>query len=377
MQKAKLIIVTAACTAAITDGAPMLYFGNSLSAIIKFGNVLKIMEDKFYFDYDDEKALDYALSGLTIASDDKYTNYYSKEKYKSYVADGRNTYIGIGIVLGPADNEDVLKIYSVSDNSPAKEAGLETGDLILKINGEAMSSQDVQRAAELIRDGNGKTEIMLKRDNKEFTVSVEKKSIGKNSVTSRILDDSTGYIKISAFDRKDNTDKESIDTYDEFKLEADKLYSEGYKNLVIDLRNNPGGDVQVVTEIADYLMPEGVITYFEDKSGKRKYFNSDKEFKDFNIVVLVNGYSASASELLSGALKDSGRAKIVGTKTYGKGIVQDVYSFSDGYGMSVTTARYYTPSGKCIHEIGIEPDVYVEQTKEDIQLEKALELFEK
>ena len=240
-----------------------------------------------------------------------------------------------------------------------------------------MSSQDVQRAAELIRDGNGKTEIMLKRDNKEFTVSVEKKSIGKNSVTSRILDDSTGYIKISAFDRKDNTDKESIDTYDEFKLEADKLYSEGYKNLVIDLRNNPGGDVQVVTEIADYLMPEGVITYFEDKSGKRKYFNSDKEFKDFNIVVLVNGYSASASELLSGALKDSGRAKIVGTKTYGKGIVQDVYSFSDGSGMSVTTARYYTPSGKCIHEIGIEPDVYVEQTKEDIQLEKALELFEK
>lgn len=377
MNKIKIIIVTAACTAAITIGTEMLFLGHNLTSILKINNVLNIMEDKFYFDYDNQKAIDYAISGLTIASDDKYTNYYSKEKYQSYVADGRNTYIGIGIVLGPADEDDVLKVYSVSDNSPAKDAGLKSGDLIIKINDEITSSQGVQRAAELIRDSKGKIEMLIKREGNEFLVSVEKKSIKKDSVTSKKLDNNIGYIKINAFDRKDDTDKDSVDTFDEFKCEADSLYNDGYTDLIIDLRDNPGGDVDVVTRIADYLMPEGIISYFEDKNGNRKYYKSDKMYVDFNIVVLVNGNSASASELLSGALKDSGRAKIVGTKTYGKGIVQEIYSFSDGSGMSVTTARYYTPSGKCIHEIGIEPDYYVEQTRDDAQLDKAIELFNK
>lgn len=371
----KTIIVTALCTAAAVVGGEAIYFGKNVGSVLKIADVMKIMEDEFYFGYDREKATDYAITGIAIASEDKYTNYYDKERYKNYLSDSQNTYIGIGIVMGASEKEDALEIYSVTENSPAEKAGLLKGDLILKINGEQLKSTDVQKAAELIKASDGAAEISVKRNGEEFAVSAEKESIEKHTVTSRMLDNDIGYIKISSFDRKDFEDKNSTDTYDEFKVESEKLYTCGFKKLIIDLRDNPGGDVNVVTDIADSLLPECTITYFEDKNGKKRYYYSDEEYTDFDIVLLVNGNSASASELLAGALADNGKAEIVGTVTYGKGIVQNVYSFGDGSGMSVTTARYYTPGGRCIHETGIEPDYVVEQAYDDAQLDRAVELL--
>lgn len=371
----KTIIVTALCTAAAVVGGEAIYFGKNVGSVLKIADVMKIMEDEFYFGYDREKATDYAITGIAIASEDKYTNYYDKERYKNYLSDSQNTYIGIGIVMGASEKEDALEIYSVTENSPAEKAGLLKGDLILKINGEQLKSTDVQKAAELIKASDGAAEISVKRNGEEFAVSAEKESIEKHTVTSRMLDNDIGYIKISSFDRKDFEDKNSTDTYDEFKAESEKLYTCGFKKLIIDLRDNPGGDVNVVTDIADSLLPECTITYFEDKNGKKRFYYSDEEYTDFDIVLLVNGNSASASELLAGALADNGKAEIVGTVTYGKGIVQNVYSFGDGSGMSVTTARYYTPGGRCIHETGIEPDYVVEQAYDDAQLDRAVELL--
>ena len=193
-----------------------------------------------------------------------------------------------------------------------------------------------------------------------------------------MLKNNIGYIKITGFESKlERTEK---DTYDEFVENLLGLKEAGMEKMIIDLRDNPGGDLRVVCNIADAILPKGVITYTEDKYGKQEFIYSDKEELDIPIVVLVNGGSASASEVLTGALKDHKKATVIGTKTYGKGIVQGVFPFSDGSGMSITTARYFTPSGVCIHEIGIEPDITVELNTQngntgDTQLKKALDVL--
>lgn len=373
LKKLKIIVVTALCTVFLTLGIEVLFFGENLTSLVKINNILKLMTDKFYFDYDADKALDYAVTGLTLAADDKYTNYYNSDKFKTYMLNGQNTYLGIGVVLGADENG--LEIYSVSENSPAEKAGLLKDDIILEINGEKMTSESVRLAADKIRESKGSIELVIQRNNESINIFLEKASIEKHTVSSKIIDDNIGYIKISSFDRKDDADKNSVDTYDEFTNEARELKNSGCDKLVIDLRDNPGGDVNVVSNIADYLLPKCVITYIEDKKGRKKYHYSDERYEDFEIVLLVNQNSASASELLAGALKDNGKAEIVGEKTYGKGIVQNIYSFSDGSGISITTARYYTPNGECIHQVGIEPDYYVNQSYDDAQLDKAIELL--
>ncbi len=200
-----------------------------------------------------------------------------------------------------------------------------------------------------------------------------------------MLEDGIGYLRITGFESK--TDNNSQDTYDAFIEHISALKTAGMEKLVIDLRDNPGGDLNVVCKIADEFLPKGIITYTEDKNGKRSTIYSDDKAVDIPIVILVNGGSASASEVLTGALKDYEKATVIGTKTYGKGIVQTVYPFSDGSGMSITTAKYYTPGGTCIHKIGIEPDITVElntdkaiselEVNEDTQLLKAIEVLSK
>lgn len=376
----KTIIITAVCSVTLTLGCEMLVLGANWKSIIKINDIMKILDSKFYFDYDKEKGTDYAITGMTIAADDPYTNYYDKEKFNVYLTDSQNSYMGIGVVMGADENNEYLKIYSVMSDSPGEKAGLLKDDLILEINGKKLSADDLQLAADTIRECKSSVMMKIQRNGEIIDKEIIKASIEKHTVTSEILNNNIGYIKIASFDRRDEKDKNSQDTYDEFKKEADKLNEEGYKNLIIDLRDNPGGDVKVVSCIADYLLPKGVITYMEDKKGRKEYHYSDENYVDFNIVLLVNQNSASASELLAGALKDYNKAAIVGTKTYGKGIVQNVYSFGDGSGLSVTTARYFTPNGTCIHKIGIEPDYYVQQDadkSEDLQLDKAIELFSK
>ncbi len=379
MKKYKLIIITFLCSAALILSGEILVFGGNLKSIIKINNIMGIMKNEFYFDFDKDKLTDYALTGVTLAADDPYTRYYDKEQFQNYISSSQNSYIGIGVVLGADDDNKYLKIYSVEKDTPSEKAGLHTGDIILEIDGNAFSANQLNEAVELLRRKKVDTPIPIKvlRNGEELDFTVTRESIEKHTVTSGKINENIGYIKIASFDRKDKNDKNSSDTYDEFKAAADGLHEDGCEKIIIDLRNNPGGDVKVVSKIADYLLPEGVVTYTEDKKGKKNYIYSDEACVDFEIVLLVNGGSASASEILTGALKDYEKAKIVGTKTYGKGIVQSVYSFADGSGMSVTTSRYFSPKGTCIHKIGIEPDYYIdsEQGERDVQLDKAVEIL--
>ncbi|MBR5809241.1 MAG: S41 family peptidase, partial [Clostridia bacterium] len=217
----------------------------------------------------------------------------------------------------------------------------------------------------------------------QFEVTITREKVTKKSVESKMLQDNIGYIKITGFEGK--LKKTEEDTYDEFVEHLLALKSAGMEKMIIDLRDNPGGDLRVVCNIADALLPKGVITYTEDKYGKQEFIYSDEDQLDIPVAVIVNGGSASASEVLTGALKDHKKATVIGTKTYGKGIVQGVFPFSDGSGMSITTARYFSPSGVCIHGIGIEPDINVElnttkalselSINEDTQLKKAIDIL--
>ncbi len=389
MKRYKTIIITAAVTGIAVLGTQFLIFRDNIGKLLKINQVLSLLKDDFYFDVDENKLTDYALAGMAVATDDPYTNYYSSEQFGRYLGSSENSYIGIGVVIGIADDGESIKVVSVMENSPGENAGLLAGDIILEINGEKPESGNLNSAADKLKGNDIGSEVMLKvrRGNEKLNITVHKDSIEKDTVTSKLLSDSIGYIRISAFDRRNSADKNSEDTYDEFKAEIDSMQQQGIKKLVLDLRDNPGGDVKVVSEIADYILPKGVITYTEDKHGKRDYIYSDENCIDMDMAVLVNGSSASASEILTGALKDYNKAKVVGTKTYGKGIVQTIFHLKDGSGISITTSKYYTPNGVCIHGIGIEPDYnvplpegikkqsYLLEYDEDTQLQKAVEIL--
>lgn len=376
-------IVTSLLTGAVKDITRAAGMGVSLQKITM---VKKMLSEYSLFEADEEKIADYASMAMAAAVDDPYTVYYPKEEFSSYKDNIMSTYIGIGATLGANTEKNQLVVVSPMEDSPAEKAGLKSGDEIVAIDGKQYEANQLSEAATYLKKGDEGSGVVItvKRDGEQFDISVTREKIIKNSVKSKMLDGETGYLRITDFESK--SDNASKNTYDEFCEHLTALQSAGMKKLVIDLRDNPGGDLNVVCNIADVLLPEGLITYTEDKHGKRVTVNSDANCVDIPIAVLVNGGSASASEVLTGALKDNGKAVVVGTKTYGKGIVQTVYPFSDGSGMSVTTAKYYTPSGVCIHQIGIEPDITVEAVsdkavsdltaEEDVQLKKALEALD-
>lgn len=377
------IALTAICASLLTNAArDVISEKNGGEGLQKISVVKKMLTEYSLFDTDEKKMSDYASMAMAASIDDPYTNYYTAEEFSSYRDNLVSSYVGIGAVIGADTKNDRLVIISCYEDSPADKAGLKSGDVILEIDGKEYKSAQLSDASMYIKSGEAGTNVLIKvkRDGEEIDINVERGSVLKQSVKSEMLDDKTGYIRITGFESKGNGEK---DTYDEFCDNLSALQSAGMERMIIDLRDNPGGDLNVVCNIADKLLGEGIITYTEDKYGKRDVINSDKNEIDLPIAVLVNGGSASASEVLTGALKDHKKATVVGEKTFGKGIVQTVYPFSDGSGISITTAKYYTPSGTCIHGIGIEPDVMVKQTEnsgtvkhsEDAQLKAALEVI--
>ncbi len=387
-KNAKNTIYTAIATTLFILTIFIICFGSNLKGIIKINQAMNIMNDEFYFELDKEKMVDYAMLGITLSSGDEYTNYYTNEQFQGYMSNRENSFFGIGITVGIIG--DNIEIISVFENSPGDKAGIESGDILVRVNDTIASSENYEEIMNILTDDSSKDiefKLVLKRDGEEYETKIVRGMVEKDTVKSKIIDDSIGYVRISGFDRRVNSDKKAMDTYDEFIYELDKLENKGVDKLVLDLRNNPGGDFEVVTNIADSLLPEGIITYTEDKKGKKEYVYSNDEFYDMEIVVLVNKYSASASEVLTGALKDHKRAIVVGETTYGKGIVQSLYMFNDSSGMSVTTSKYFSPNGISIHQKGIEPDYSIVLTEEenmlvhslsineDVQLKKAIELL--
>ena len=390
----KIIAITAVVTCLLTNTVrDIMYVNNNGVVNNKVKKVADIINTYGLFDIDEEKMADYAATGLAVSVDDHYTNYYNKEEFASFNTSLSNSFYGIGIVISVDTKTNKLIVVSPIEGGPSANAGIMPGDYIVAVDGVEYSGNQMNEAVSLMRG-----DSLEDKKGTQVTVTVERAGtrndyvitrdiVRINSVNSKMVDDEIGYVRITAFNAVDDKSDGSQDTYDEFIAAIDSLKAEGMKKLVIDLRNNPGGSLSVVNKIADELLPAGIITYTETKTGKREEYTSSAGELGIPMTVLVNGGSASASEVLTGALKDYKKATVIGTKTFGKGVVQTVIPLGDGSGISLTTSKYYSPSGVCIHGIGIEPDIVVEadETKqisdlsvdEDIQLQKAIEVLKK
>ena len=345
------------------------------------------LSERYIYDIDKENLFDNAIKGYVWGLDEDYTNYYTKEEFESFTSYVEETYVGIGVVIAP-DDDGFIEIISAFEDSSAYNAGIKPGDILYKVDGKEYYAEEMDKAIAQIKNGKeGETvNLSVLRKGEEIQISVKRAVVSMDSVKSKMYNNDIGYVRISAFNTEGEGSK--TDTYSEFCKNVEKLKTQGAKKLIIDLRDNPGGTLDVVVDIADYLLPEGLITYVEYKDGTKQKYKSDKKAVDMPMVVLINENSASASEVLTGALKDHKKATIVGTTSFGKGVVQSVIPFSDGSGMTMTVARYYSPNGVCIHGTGIEPDIAIEldekydgyyafevPPEDDLQMKKAIELL--
>ena len=276
------------------------------------------------------------------------------------------TFGGIGVVLGQKDKE--LIVIAPMEGSPGAKAGIKAGDKVLKVDGKETRGRSLEEVVSTIRGKKGTSvELVLKRANgEEYTVTIVRDDIKIESVAGKMLPDSKiGYIRLSVFN--DNTGQEFQETYE-------KLEKEGMQAILLDLRQNPGGLLDESVKVANYLVPKGPVVSITDKNNKTQVLTSQLEKVKYPLAVLVDHGSASASEILAGAVQDTKAGKLFGVKTYGKGVVQTIYHITPVTGLKLTTAKYYTPSGRSIDKVGIEPDVEIalpEQATEDVQLKKA------
>ena len=346
-------------------------------------NKLKLLESfiRGYYleEIDNEQMEDYLYYGLVAGLGDRYAAYYNEEETQSMLDSSNGSYCGIGTVFSQNMTTGVVTVSQVYEGCPSYEAGILPGDILYKVNGEDVTGQDLTNVVTKIKGEEGtEVTITMLRGEEEIDFTMERRVIEVPTIEHEMLADSIGYIQIVEFD--------SI-TATQFHEALLDLQTQGMKGLVIDLRNNGGGSVEAVCSIADELLPEGPIVFTEYKGEDWEERSSDAACVEVPMAVLMNENSASASEILAGALQDYKLARIVGTQSYGKGIVQSVIDLQDGTALKLTTAKYYTPDGNNIHEIGITPDVEIElpediKTKvditheEDVQLQKAIEVLQ-
>lgn len=325
----------------------------------------ELIDENFLFDYDEKQLYDGSLKGMFENLKDPYTAYYTKDEFDKLMESVNGKYAGIGVAVQASD-EGYIKAISVFDESPAKKAGIEVGDYITKVDGESYSADQLEEAVSKIRGNVGeKVKITVLRKNdkdkaEEKEIEVERADVKVDTVDSKVVEkdgNSVGYIKIKEF--------EDV-TKEEFAKELKSLKDQNVDGIVMDLRNNPGGSLDVCLAIADTFLDEGVIVSTVDKKGKEIVENSDKEMDKTPMTVLINENSASASEILAGAFKDRKRAKIIGKTSFGKGIVQKLFPLEDGSGVKITISEYFTPNKTKIHKIGVKPDIEVKNNNDNI-----------
>ncbi|OUQ60341.1 hypothetical protein B5E58_00280 [Tyzzerella sp. An114] len=347
----------------------------------KISTIATILDQKYVDEIDFDKMEEGVYDGMVRALGDPYTDYMTAEEFSQFLEDNEGEFYGIGVEVIGDTTDGSIRVISPIIGTPAEKAGILPDDRIIKVNDTDVSAESIDEAIKLIKGEEGTSvKVTIYRQStgeiKDFDIVREK--INVQTVESKIVDDNIGYLRITSF--KENT-------YDQFKEHYDNLMGQNIKGLVIDVRNNPGGNLDVVEKITDMLIPEGTLVYTIDKEGKREDYTSDANCINIPLCVLVNGNSASASEILSGAVQDTGTGKLVGTQTFGKGLVQGLYPLSDGSGLKITIQKYYTPKGVCIQGEGITPDYVVELPEElqyqltieedkDTQLQKALEVIE-
>ncbi|MBR4671117.1 MAG: S41 family peptidase [Butyrivibrio sp.] len=377
---------TAFVCAAVTMALQYVSFGSrDQYGIMNDETALKIKRlealiDSCYYktDVDKEKERDGLYRGLLDSLGDPYSEYYSEQDLVNFHNDTEGIYYGIGAFIGMDTDLRLPRISKVIPGTPAEEAGLMVDDIISEINKESVQGLSTEEVVSKIKGEEGTTvHLTLERIGEKSSVEVDvyRKKIEVPTVSTEMLDDGIGYLQLTEFDEV---------TYNQFVEGMAQLKADDMKGLIIDLRGNPGGSLTTVCDIADQLIPKGnTIVYTVDRDGKRVDYTCTKDNKiEIPLVLLVDGYSASASEILAGAIKDYELGKLVGTTTFGKGIVQSIYDLNDGTAIKLTVSSYFTPNGNNIHGIGIEPDVEVkfdaEAYKEDgtdNQLDKAVEVI--
>ena len=365
--------------------------GNVLSLFLKRNSKLdyKKIEEKtsvlqniidryFLFDEDMTKVEDGIYAGMMNGLGDPYTVYYTKEEYKALNEDTEGKYSGIGAVVSQNPNTKIITIVKIFDNSPANDAGLQVGDIIDKIDGEEVAGTDMDILVKTkIRGEEGtsfKMTVLRGDDRKEVELDLTRRSIEVETVAGKMLDNNIGYIAVSQFDAV---------TSEQFKSNIESLQSQGMTKLIVDLRGNPGGLLDQVVDMLDYILPDGLVLYTEDKYGKREEYYSDGSHElKIPMVVLVNENSASASEVFTATFRDFEWGTVVGKTTFGKGIVQNVLPLGDGTAVKITTQHYYPPSGYDLHKVGIKPDLEVDLnegakigTDSDNQLSAAIDIL--
>ena len=360
--------------------------GNSLIARTAKQRALeKFVKSKYLYDTTDEDLYIGSLKGIVKGLKDPYSEYYTKEEFEKLMEMTTGVFFGIGVEV-TAGSDGMITVVSPIKGGPADKMGVKAGDKIIKVEGQDFTADELQDAVRVMRGEKG-TPVKVTfyrpgaKDKDTFDLSIVRDEVHTKTVVKDKID-GYGYIGISNFD--EGTGKDFLDAVKE-------LEAENVKGYILDLRGNPGGIVQGAVEVCNVFIREGNIVSASTKNGT-SLFNYDAKPGDFhtdkNLVVLINGASASASEIVSGALKDHERATLIGTKTFGKGIVQQTFPFGDGDGIKITTAQYFTPKGKNIHKKGIEPDINlplpqdtkgigIKFYKEDLQLQKAVEVLNK
>lgn len=366
-----LVIVTIICTSMfqITLGNKVIISKNLYELYSKYDKLLgleNVIESEYYQKVSEEDLIDGALKGLFEGLNDPYSQYYTSDEFQTLKEQTSGSFVGIGVYIGVNSENDKITIISPIEGSPAQKSGIKSGDVVVKVNGKSIESKTVDEVIKQIKGKENTTvSLTVERDGKEIDFDITRKTIVTKSVSSEVKEDNIGYLRITSFDEN---------TYKEFKENISNLKEKGIKGLVIDLRDNPGGLLDVCVDIADDLIGEGTIVYTKDNSGKKEYYKSDKNELDMPMAVLINGGSASASEILTAALVDNNKAVAIGETSFGKGLVQSVKGLKDGTGYKLTTAQYFTPNDNYINGKGITPKI--QEKDKNKQLKLAIEYIQ-
>ncbi len=387
IKKSVLIVISILLVVATAAGTVMLVnpFGAfSFLDFMKFGAGVNALKNYYYEDLESEKLVDGALLGAAYSTEDPYTLYMNKQEAESFLENiESDDYAGVGLYIASDAETGNITVISPLSGSPAEDAGIVSGDQILEVDGETTEGRSIDQIAADMKGKEGtkvKLKILKAISGETVEVTITRAIIQRETVVSKMADDKTGYMQITQF---------GINTYDEFREHFNSLVEQKMQQLVIDLRNNPGGYMEIAVEIADAFVDKGEIVYTLNRDGNKRDYMATEGKTEVEMVILTNGGTASASEVLVGALRDYNLATIVGEKTFGKGVTQIPYEFWDGSIMKITDSRYYTPSGICIDKEGIEPDVEVKMSTdkaariselsldEDEQLKAAIEILDR
>lgn len=350
--------------------------GVNSELIKKIYTVKSILDSKYVSEVNEEDLINGAIKGYVSGVGDAYTEYFTKEEMESFYSEIEGNYVGIGIYMVQNTEENTIVVLYPIEGSPAQEAGLQTGDVIRKVDGIEFTGEDFDEISAKIKGKEGtKVTLEIERNGETLTFEIERKNIDLYPIESELLESNIGYINITSFDS---------DCAKEFKTIYENLSKANITSLIIDLRNNGGGIVSEALDIADYVLDKNqVMLITKDKDGKEEIEKSTKKpIVNVPIVILTNENTASASEILAAALKENNKAIIVGEKTYGKGVIQELLTLSDGSGLKVTVEEYYTPNKNKINGIGITPDVEVApsediivEMEQDTQLQEAIKIL--